>query len=708
MSLQSVFASSLLIFPVTAFSQSYDWFDRWPDSKHSTQTVDIAASEFGIYTTGIEDDSGRRGFVAKHRAEDGKRLWRYRDVDELSFYNDLAVNEHGVFIAAESSVVQHYSHDGALIWSLQGVGYGVWRDIVLDQDGLYVVGSKTTGPSTPAAVQHISFDGEVLWTVELDNDTEYGWTLTIGDGMLYVLTAGRFLDVIETNGSVVRRFQIDNYGSGHNILWHEGALYLGGWGHLERLSLDGTVVWRLPFDPTVNGMESPRAFAASDEGLVVAVNTYRQIRQGIYEDFGRAFVRVDFDGNITAIENLPGHLPGANEVSIWDNELYIGGTQYISATADLVSYAARYSSKTLPPPPLLALGTGDPSMPPRLAVLAHDFGAGPVRTAIREAYPDSTEQTVEFSSNLKPVGYEKVPDLNSNGYEELAVVSRLPAVVEVRDSLDGSLLSTLKLGERFEPMAATVDASGAVPFIAIVERNTNTQRLLLRVYDLADSTLVSTLYLNRNFDPVDVVAIPSAGGSSYAILAESLAPGSPHKIEIRGSNGALEQNYWMDAKYDLVEIELVDGVTGPALSSLRNDSAAQRPNVRTIDLQGSYDLTTRFSEAFSSVAMTVVPDTGSNGHPQIVSFGEKTDGRVKAESRDAGSGQFDYRVALPENFHPQDANYIGATPGYGDHLVGLLALRESDGSSVPNQHWVFLIDAETGNPQFQLQFMAPD
>ena len=106
-----------------------------------------------------------------------------------------------------------------------------------------------------------------------------------------------------------------------------------------------------------------------------------------------------------------------------------------------VSYAARYSSEALPLPPLLALGTGNPSMPPRFAVLAHDFGAGPVRTAIREAYPDSPEQTVEFSSNLKPVGYEKVPDLNSNGYEELAVVSRLPAVVEVRDSLDGSLLS---------------------------------------------------------------------------------------------------------------------------------------------------------------------------------------------------------------------------------------------------------------------------
>jgi hypothetical protein len=69
--------------------------------------------------------------------------------------------------------------------------------------------------------------------------------------------------------------------------------------------------------------------------------------------------------------------------------------------------------------------------------------------------------------------------------------------------------------------------------------------------------------------------------------------------------------------------------------------------VRTISLQGSYDLTTRFADEFSSVAMTAVPHTGSNGHPQIISFGEKTDGRVKAESRDAGSGQFDYRVALP-------------------------------------------------------------
>ena len=230
MKVQSMLASSLLIFPSAAFSQSYDWFDRWPDSKHSTRTVDIAASEFGIYTTGKEDDSRNRGFIAKHRAEDGKRLWRYRDVDELGYWNAVAVNEHGVFAAAVSGFVQHYSHDGSLMWSLQGVAYGEWFGIVLDQDGLYVVGSKVQS-SNAAVVQHISFDGDVLWTLELGNDTGYGLELTIGDGMLYVETQSKFLDVVETNGSFVRRIEIGNHGSGHNILWHDGALYLAGPGH---------------------------------------------------------------------------------------------------------------------------------------------------------------------------------------------------------------------------------------------------------------------------------------------------------------------------------------------------------------------------------------------------------------------------------------------------------------------------------------------
>ncbi len=52
--------------------------------------------------------------------------------------------------------------------------------------------------------------------------------------------------------------------------------------------------------------------------------------------------------------------------------------------------------------------------------------------------------------------------------------------------------------------------------------------------------MASTIFLNRNFDPVDIVAIPSPGGSSYAILAESSIAGTSHKIEIRNGDGTLQ------------------------------------------------------------------------------------------------------------------------------------------------------------------------
>ena len=70
--------------------------------------------------------------------------------------------------------------------------------------------------------------------------------------------------------------------------------------------------------------------------------------------------------------------------------------------------------------------------------------------------------------------------------------------------------------------------------------------------------------------------------------------------------------------------------------------------------------------------MATLPDTNNNAYPQVISFGEKADGRAKAETRDGSSGVLDYRIALNPQFDPQDVAYIGAVPGFGEDLVGLL------------------------------------
>ena len=331
-------------------------------------------------------------------------------------------------------------------------------------------------------------------------------------------------------------------------------------------------------------MTGPRSLAASDDGLVGAVETRKRNPDGSLGEIGTAFVRVDFDGNIVAVEELPGHQFYAATISTFDSELYTGGSD-----AQELAYVARYSSEALPRSPLLTLGNVGPSMPPRLAVLTHDYGAGPVRAAVREAFPGSPKQFVDFSADLKPVGYEKVPDLNNNGYEELAVLSRFPAVVEVRDSLDGSLLSYIKLGERFEPITATVDTSGVAPYIAVVERN-------IEHGPLADS-----------------LARPDGRRSSQYHLLEPEFRSGRHRrntvawrLELRDPGGEFRRRLVTqdrDSKRRRhPRTELLDEpgeradrnragrwALGAGSVGAQEQYRCARPNVRMIDLQGNYD-----------------------------------------------------------------------------------------------------------------------
>ena len=117
-------------------------------------------------------------------------------------------------------------------------------------------------------------------------------------------------------------------------------------------------------------------------------------------------------------------------LSVYDSEIY-APTAYKSGDSwsdfRSASVTARISPRSLLPPSLLALAGAAPAQPPRIAVLEHNYGAGPVLARIRDAVPGSVEYVTEFSEGMKPVAYGKIRDLDGNGYEELVVVSRFPA-----------------------------------------------------------------------------------------------------------------------------------------------------------------------------------------------------------------------------------------------------------------------------------------
>ncbi len=298
-------------------------------------------------------------------------------------------------------------------------------------------------------------------------------------------------------------------------------------------------------------------------------------------------------------------------------------------------------------------------------------------------------------------------DLNGNGYEELVVVSRLPAVAEVRDSLDGSLVSTIDLGTHLEPLQATVEQrDGTPPRLAVVSRNRNNDDLLLRIYNLESGKLLATNFYHPGFDPVDLVALPDpndSGARRYALLARNRVAGEPHKVEIRGGNGLLDK-LWIGSEQEPLQLTVAGaGVDG--LAVLRNAAGASQVDVVRIDLGTNDRRSTRYSSDLAPVAMLELPDTNGNGYPQYTVYGAETDSdSVKAETRDLATGTIDHKVFTGNFYRPQDALRVGVVPGFSDDAIALLRFRHVPAVNQPGGEFRVLLADVDGTKLFELDF----
>ena len=76
--------------------------------------------------------------------------------------------------------------------------------------------------------------------------------------------------------------------------------------------------------------------------------------------------------------------------------------------------------------------------------------------------------------------------------------------------------------------------------------------------------------------------------------------------------------------------------------------------------------------------MAVLPDSDGNGYPQMAVLSERSDGKVKTESRDAQSGgALDGRINCSPKYRPQDVAYVGAVPGFSDGAIASHRPEES-------------------------------
>ena len=626
----------------------------------------------------------------------------------------MTVDTRGVFVTGDFydrptrtwySYVRRYTHDGDIVWTeiARDLDFG---PIDSDADGLYV--GVTEGSGQPM-LQHMSFAGELLWSRVLPVAPQVANAVVVGDGYVFVAASNtRVMPVYRTNGDFVGDITSTTNipPRKDQITFHSGFLYTTQFDQVTKYSPDGNVIWTFEFNAQdyafgrLYGALS--SIAADGDGIFVTVTMLPTGKPTNWSG-GIAVLRLSDTGAVSDMQLLWNHRVMPRYLSAFDGDLYVAG----DASKGTAAFVGRLSDKDLVAPSVLALEGATSQQPPRLAVLHHDYGAGPVRVGLRDAAPGSIEYAVDFDDDLTPVGYDKVADLNGNGYEELVVVSRLPAVAEVRDSLDGSLLSRIKLGEHFDPIAADVEEqAGQAPRLAVVVRNESTERLLVRVHDLASGVLLDTLAYNRNFDPVDVIALPGTGAAHrYAVLSRNPLAGSPHKIEIRGTNSGLVENYWTSSDNEPLELALTGTAANPVLGALLDRPDALRPRVWQVDLQTGAGSSLNFTDEQMPVAIAVLPDGDGNGYPQLAVLSDTTNEEVKAESRDAQSGMLDGRITFKPDYRPMDISHVGAVPGFSGSAIAVVGLLKAWNSS---QDVVAPLRAEVvdvdGSELFDLEF----
>ena len=236
---------------------------------------------------------------------------------------------------------------------------------------------------------------------------------------------------------------------------------------------------------------------------------------------------------------------------------------------------------------MLALAGATLAMPPRLVVLHHDYGAGPMRVGIRDAAPGSLEYRFEFSEDLKPVSFDKMADLNGNGYEEMVLMSRRRRWRKCATAWTAPWSRRSSSGHIWSRCRLRVEQrDGTPPRLAVVARNRDNDQLLLRIYNLESGILLASNFYQPGFDPVDVAALPDAAGSGarrYALLARNRVAGEPHKVEIRGGNGNLLENVWLVNDQEPLQLA-VTGAGVDGLAVLRYAAASSDLDVLRVDL----------------------------------------------------------------------------------------------------------------------------
>lgn len=758
-------ASALMLGWLPAHAQQVQWQNlittALPAGDYrSVEPVAVAADATGVIVAGNVygrlpgQTSGGEGnsdlFVRRYDVQ-GHILWtRQIAAPDGQFLSAMAADGSGIYLAARDLgarnefVARLDPVDGRLLWTrpIAADFRKSLSSIALHPSGIYVGGqARTADFEDPRPfLQRLDRDGTSVWSIDVDIPAPALYPtvsgIAFGPGGIYV--SGEFGSLV---GVVLRRFDFDGrwlgdvqdpagatLASGPVVADAEGLAVVAHRGRGSR----GAIVHRHAYDGSL---------------LWKADVTGEYYATGLAIDGGDVLLSTDAQGGIPS-SMVRRYGPNGTELWSWRLQPYISHTTTrvlaLAASGGQV-YTAAYEPadptwttwRTVVtrlgqdlPAQLQAVRQRSPTPRTALAVLVHDSSTGGVAALLRDAASGALLRRVPFDAAWWPRAMVRVPDMNGNGSDELALLGANRRnglrAAQVRDSLTGASLGLVPFDPGYTPvkMLALPDLDGnGASELAVLERSTS-------IYvdgDVPAQAEVRDARTGLVLRRVDFTGFAHQEGKiDFAALADSNGNGSP-ELAIVGNQACcsssalvaisdaltgapLRQQFLPRPEYgarvSLAALPDSDGNGLPELAAVAPNEWGAAPGTRALIYEGIPDAPQVLRPPKRSIAFTrgdttdsprpavvVVPDVNGNAYPELAVLRSRvTPGRDEIQVKDAFTGHpignFGYDA---QGLQFRAVAVIDDLNGNGSAEIAVLRRQTASG-----RHFVLIKDARTG------------
>ena len=696
--------------------------------------VNMETYDGNIYIAGFKDcDNGVCKPTIRKQTVSGDLIWEREPTSLLDYeWPSMNVNDNGVLLAAGTRVVS-YSHQGVEQWALEvdftdlpsDVYYFWVNNIVADEHGIYASLTSLKDARNDLSLDYlgIGYDGEIEWVSSAEGDGLVEWdetnSFSVKDGQLYSGVDGALIK-LTTNGEFVERIEYNENLLLKKIVPIDGALYAYGdmnrdqspldmYSKLYKFNLDGDMEWSTTYypEPAFSSDLHPRIsdIIAVDNELMVSGMTYENGDEFIlkvtqYTAEGEMLLEQKADFS----ERRHAH----TQLAHYDGSYFVTTASDSSDKFDISEFSFNGSVPT-------------PVVEEKSAAVVKSLGdingdgAQDLAVLIESAETDvldlmsigveSDLASITFGSGQSLLDIKVVPDLNANGASEIAVVAADQASVQLLDSLAGETLNELVYDANLAPIKVStlvdINNNGA-PEIALLGSFKNKNSKAVFVKDSITGELLASVYFNPYFDPTDFSFVEDIDGDTLpevAVLGTNSSNTS--KFEIRSLQGKLIKNIWLGKSYNSTQlltlpvVENEEPALATALGALQTKVNGNGLAIRMMDAASGEEIqAVSYNWRFSPITAVALPDTNSNGTPEVAVLGTKTDSATgesatKIEVKDSYSGNLVKNIWQYKTVTPIDLTVVPDVNGNGNKETVTLVERNDTYQLIVN-------DSKTG------------